>query len=153
MSDTGTGFDFDGWLEDATRLRRSVLIYKRPDLIARLDEISQSMETARTVGLNVGEYIDEWEVVAQHFADSALRVTFEHRTEEEVKAVIASCVGSDLEEQQAALLADSVVDPVMSKEQALKLRSVIGDGQIIVLVECWTAVCFGEIPLNPEPTV
>ena len=149
MSDT---FDFEDWTSGATRLQRSCLIYRKPHLVARLDEISQSRTTAGAVGLDVSEYDDEWVVVAQEFSDSALRLVFEHRSVEEIQAVMAAAIPADDEEiQQAMLIADSLVSPVMTWQQVLDLRAVVGDNQILVLVEAWTAASFGEVPLAPVP--
>jgi hypothetical protein len=143
--------EFEKWAEDIRRPARSVLIYSRPDLIARLDEIAQSKSTAASCGLDTSDYDVEWEQVATRFSDSALRVTMEHRTMAEIKAVQADCIDStDEEEQQSRLMADAIISPVISWEQLYALREKIGDMQIVALVELWTTVCFTEVPLAPK---
>jgi hypothetical protein len=144
-------FDYEAWTSGAKRLRRSVLIYSRPDLIADLDRISQTKTTSESCGVDTFDLDREWEKVAQEFADSALRVTFESRTMDEIKAVQAQCIGvDDDEEAQSRLLADAIVEPQMSWTQLFDLRKVIGDNQVNVLVEAWSSACIGEVPLAPR---
>lgn len=142
---------FEDWAAGGIkRPARSVLIYSRPDLIAKLDEISQSRSTAKSCGLDTAPYDEEWETIARQFSESALRITMEHRTIEEIKAVQAACVDLNCEEeQQSRLMADAIISPKISWEQLMDLRSKVGDMQIVSLVQLWTAVCFSDVPLAP----
>lgn len=141
--------DIDAWIDGAQRMRRSVLIYQRPDLVADLDTINQEMTTAKAAGLDIGDYEARWTATAQAFADSGLRVTVEGQTMDEITAAKAAGVGDDDEQASARLLAAAIVSPLMTVEQVMRLRDAIGDAQIDIITSAWRSACFDAPPMGP----
>lgn len=107
-----TTFDVDTWIANAGRPQRTVTIYGRADLIARLDEIDTEVKTIRRrlnahteQSLDEGgqdetritELEEEWETLATTFSQSALPVVVRGLTEaEEADALKAATKSSPL---------------------------------------------------------
>jgi hypothetical protein len=77
---TPEDFSFEDFLEGVRPTRRSVLLYPRGDLIARMDEIATLIETADD-DANVDDLIDEYEQVKKQFRQG-IWFTLEKRSSE-----------------------------------------------------------------------
>lgn len=145
--------DLDSWIAGAQRQRRSVLIYQRPDLVAELDEINQEMATLKAAGQDVADLEEKWSVIAQQFADSALRIVVKGQTVEEIAALKATsaALGEDDEEASARVLEAAIMSPKFTREQIIELRKVLGDAQVEHILAAWRSASFDVPPLGPEP--
>jgi len=143
--------DIDAWIDGAQRMRRSVLIYQRPDLVAELDTINQEMTTAKAAGLDIGDYESRWESTARAFADSGLRVTVEGQTVDEVASLRAesTALGEDDEQESARVLAKAIVSPKVTVAQLIALHNALGDAQFEQILAAWRSACFDPPPLGP----
>lgn len=141
-SATPQSFDFGSWLAGARPKRRSVRIYQRPDLLARIDQIKIEVdditdEQDPRVEALAAEYTD---VVAE-IRDSSLVVTLEKRTTEWVRNYRKQVckrlgvkhdkdgdpVGADSEVMvrvNCMQIVEQVVHPPVSADQLMQLREV-----------------------------
>lgn len=147
--------DVSQFVSSARRQRRSVKVYARPDVIADLDRINQELAVAKAANdIDViAELEAAWQAAADTFHASGLRVVIEARNQDEINAVKvkAKAEGCDEEEESAMILADSIIEPEMTKENIIELRRTGGDAAVEILMQAWTAACFNPPPLAPEP--
>lgn len=82
-------FDLDAWIDGTCGLTRIAKVYRRGDLLAKLDELERRLEAAKTVdnkdrGVTddgFDELIAEYETVAEEFTASALTMHVQDRTD------------------------------------------------------------------------
>jgi hypothetical protein len=90
MASIPDDFDLDRWIDGTCALVRTAKIYKRGDLLAKLDELKQEWEIAkatpkeqRSVADKSPDTIaDEWETLAGELSKSAMTVHIQDRTDE-----------------------------------------------------------------------
>lgn len=124
-------FDVDAWIAQAARPQRTVTIYARADLIARLDEIDAEVtrlrrthaqqasaagdasleDAAPDTGGRIAALEAEWDATAAQFSASAMPVTIRGLTEAE---------------QAAAVRAAGTSDPTLAKAQNAEWAELVG---------------------------
>ena len=141
---TPQSFDFGAWLAGARPKRRSVRIYQRPDLLARIDQIRIEVDDITDEqDPRVADLSAEYADVVAEIRDSSLVVTLEKRTTEWVRHYrkqvckrlgvksnkdgdpVVSDEESDVMVQvNVAQLAEQIIHPPVSADQLMRLREV-----------------------------
>lgn len=135
--------DVDAWIGSATRTHRAVTLYQRADLIAELDDLDRRILLSTTAGDSTAELTQEWETVAQRFANSALTVTVRGLTSAEIKLLKAEALLERLElsESGANLIASATVEPKLTAVQVMALVDAVGEAQVLKLGQAVVAAC------------
>lgn len=140
-------FDVDSWLAGVRPTRRSVLLYDRADLLARLDTLATHIESLPD-GDEADELIDEFDRVKAEFTDGRW-FTVEGRSKEweaefrrEELTRLGVKRGSEGSARQRtkvllAQLAEQIVDPPVTAEQLEQLNEA-NAGELNKLVVAMT---------------
>lgn len=114
-------FDLASWLAGVQPERTSVAIYGRPDLMARIEELTQLPEVRKFAGDG------ELERLRAELHASRVVFTIEGRTPTHLEERSAQLVAQGLErglELNLALLAEQIISPRITPEQLRKLWEV-----------------------------
>lgn len=145
MSDlSAEEFDLDAWLVDAKRPERSVRVYKRADLMSRLDELERLIEDAQrasaedeSLGDGVSVLEEEYQQVAQEFKDSGILVTVHALNSDERLKITED--GKKAKESAAVigrrLIAEALVSPKISFENLERFEQAIGSAQVGLIAQ------------------
>lgn len=143
-------FDMDAWLAGLSRPQRSVRIYQRGDLMARLDVLAAQIERAdaqgdmeRTLGdgSTATSLRAEYAEVAAEMEAAALTVTVQGHDADEKKELLAGGEASSLRARGRVLLHDALVSPEMSWEQFERFMGGIGPAQEDRIADAYSAAC------------
>lgn len=136
-------FDIDAWLSDAKRPERSVIVYKRADLLADLDELQRRISEANAVAEEEESLAaspvaleHEYLALAQQFHDSGLVVRVKGLTQDEMDAINSASKAAKETEAQIGrrMIEAALVSPRLTYEQLEKLSMAIGDIQMNQIV-------------------
>lgn len=174
------GFDVDAWISSAARPQRTVPLYGRADLIARLDQISADVAAIRRRTALAGEDDErslddapdgadaladleaEWDDLAAQFAASRLPVVVRGLTELEEAAALkaAGKARPDLAKAQNAewqefvglrIVAAAIVSPDLSFEQLVAIHARIGGAAFAPLANTVRALTRTAPVVPPTP--
>lgn len=142
----------DEWIDGARRTERSVRLYQRPDLIADLDELDRRIELARAAGEPTEPLVEEWQAVAQRFANSGLLVRVRSLSGAEVQAMQAEALIERLELDAIGLaaIAAACVEPSLTVEQLSRLLDKVGESQVMLLGQAVVAACAEPPEVNSD---
>lgn len=151
----------DAWIDGAKRTHRSVKIYSRPDLIAKLDDLSRDMAVWANDPGKQTELEAEFVAVGEQFHDSGVVFTCKGLTRPEQEAIYAQAALEHIDRNtdegaaqiSARLLAASLVDPVMTVEQLFRLQSAIGEPQMGAIVAAYELASVDKPPAVQIPGV
>ena len=158
FGDTPEEFDLDSWIDQGSRVQRTVKVYRDWSLmgeLARLEEqiTAADRETDPSMDDVSGEELrEEYQAVLDKLAESALEVTLRSLTNEEVRTITAGVpdVEQKFRDQHGkeqvrwrpdqiavgdALVAEAAVAPKLSRDQVRKMRQTLGDGPTLVLYQ------------------
>lgn len=150
-------FDFDNWLSDAERAQRSVVVYKRADVLAELDELERKL-------VELDQIVDDEESLStpveaqrvplesrylelmQVFHDSGLRIVVQGLTQDELKTIQAEAKAEKLTEEQTGrrILEKAIISPKINYDQLGRLSQALGDAQIGRLVTAYQQATLGQ---------
>ncbi len=166
-------FDVDAWIAQAARPQRTVTVYGRADLVARLDEIDAEVARHRAAGGAEEALADlraEWDDLAEAFSASALPVTVRGLTGAEEFTAIAAARAArpDLVDAGGALspawhefvglhlLAAAIVSPAMTLDQVVAIHAKVGSTALAPLAAAVQALTSAGtvVPATPfsEPS-
>ncbi len=139
-------FDFDAWLSDAKRPERSVIVYKRGDLLADLDDLERRIaelvsipEEDQSLSDSPAPLEKEYEALAQQFHDSGLLIRVKGLTSDEMNAI--NTAGKDAKETPEQigrhLIEAALVSPKLNFDQLGKLSDAIGSIQMQQIVQTY----------------
>lgn len=143
---TPEDFDFDAWLSDAQRQKRSVVIYKRADLLADLDDLERQLANAaevpeedRSLADKTGKLQAQYLAKLQQFHDSGLKITVKGLTRDEIDNIGKAAKVEKLTTSQTGrrLIEAALVSPRLSYEQLGQLEDAIGDAQMNKIVQAY----------------
>jgi hypothetical protein len=149
ITPTAEDFDLDAWLNGARPVRRSVTLYSRGDLIARLEQLATLIEQCSDEDRPSLE--DEAEHVQRDFLASGQVFTVEARSSEWVNAYRDACVkqglklgdksGTEKDRTQYALqmLAEQIVVPSGMTYAKIKRLADIAEPEVMRLVSAQVA--------------
>lgn len=156
-------FDLDAWINQGTRVQRTVKVYRDwglMDELARLEEQIAAADQEQDPAMDEAsseELREEYEAVLGRLAESALEVTLRSLTNEEVRTITAGIPDVEVKfrdqhgkeqvrwkpDQVAvgdALVAEASVVPKLSRDQVQRMRQALGDGPTLVLYETTAAL-------------
>ncbi len=144
-------FDFAAWVAGASPVRRSVKIYARGDLLARIDELADALTIAQEAAKDAEASLDDVASVAeitealdQARADlvaSGLRVTIEGRSETALAASekrARKAGATDKVTIWLHQLAEQIVSPAGVTADALIALREKSEPQVRKLLTAWT---------------
>lgn len=158
FGETPEEFDLDAWIDQGTRVQRTVKVYRDwglMDELARLEEQIAAADQEQDPAMDEAsseELREEYEAVLGRLAESALEVTLRSLTNEEVRTITAGIPEVEVRfkdqhgkeqvrwkpDQVAvgdALVAEASVVPKLSRDQVRKMRQTLGDGPTLVLYQ------------------
>jgi hypothetical protein len=102
-----TGFDLDAWIDDAKPPQRSITVYRRADLMSRLDELERDIKLAdgaesSSADAGVRGLKAEWDKVARKIAESAVTITVRAVTDDAAKQARADAKAEGIKDKAAA---------------------------------------------------
>lgn len=139
-------FDFDDWLSDAQRTKRSTIIYKRADLLAELDDLERQLANAaevpeadQSLADSTGALEAQYLAKLQAFHDSGLKVTVQGLTRDEIEDISKAAKAEKLTNSQTGrrLIEAALVSPKLSYDQLGALEQAIGDAQMNRIVQAY----------------
>lgn len=153
MSETPQDFDFDAWLDDASRPEHGVTVYQKAGLIADLDRLAEQITNADetedvdgpSMAGGTGLLREEYAKLAQQFHDSALTIRVQGLNEDEqieIRKAHADLEASDL---GRVVIAEAITYPRVTPAQVKKLEKAIGDAQFGKILAAYYKAC-KEIP-------
>lgn len=175
---TPAAFDVDAWIAQAARPQRTVTVYARADLLARLDEIDTEVARLRRDTRQAQVAVDaplddaapdtdgriadleaEWDDLAAQFSASAMPVTVRGLTEAEQAAAVraAGKQNPTLAKAQNAewaelvglhIVAAAIVTPPMTIEQVRAVHARIGGAAFAPLANTVRALT-NQAPVVP----
>ena len=146
-------FDMDAWLSGLSRPQRSVRVYQRGDIMARLDDLAAQIEHAEMGDIGERGLADaspeslraQYAELAEEMQAASLLVTVQGHDADEKAAILKEGEGSTARERGRALVFDALVSPSMSREQFDRFMDGIGPAQQDRVAEAYTRAC-GEVP-------
>lgn len=158
FGDTPEEFDLDAWLDQGSRPQATVKVYRDWALMSELVRLEEQIEAAGQEDdpslddVSAEELRDQYQAVLDKLAESALEVTLQALTNEEVRAITAGIpeVEQAYRDQHGkeqtrwkpdqvavgdALVAEATVSPKMSRDQVRKMRERLGDGPTYILYQ------------------
>lgn len=158
FGDTPEEFDLDAWIDQGTRVQRTVKVYRDWSLmgeLARLEEQITAADQEQDPAMDEAsseELREEYQAVLDRLAESALEVTLRSLTNEEVRTITAGIPDTEVkfrdqhgkeqvrwrQDQIAvgdALVAEASVSPKLSRDQVKRMRQTLGDGPTLVLYQ------------------
>lgn len=177
FGDTPEDFDLDAWLDQGSRPRATVKVYRDWALMGELVRLEEQIKVADQVedpsldDVSAEELREEYQEVLARLADSAIEVTLQALTNEEVRDVAASVpdVEQKFTDQHGkeqvrmkpdqvavgdALVAAATVSPKLSRDQVTRMRQTLGDGPTLALFQTATDLrsagkVLPEVPFSP----
>lgn len=177
FGDTPEEFDLDAWLDQGSRPQATVKVYRDWALMGELVRIEEQIKVAdqeddpSLEDASAEELREQYQDVLDKLAESAIEVTLQALTNEEVRAVAAGVpeVEQKFKDQHGkeqsrwkpdqvavgdALVAEATVSPKMSREQVRRMRERLGDGPTLVLYQTATDLrsagkVLPEVPSSP----
>lgn len=139
-------FNFDDWLTDAKRPERSVMVYKRADLLGDLDDLERRIRELASIPEEDQSLADsptaleeEYLAKAQEFHDSGLLFRVKGLTQDEMDKI--NKAGADAKETSEQigrrLIEAALVSPRLTFDQLGKLSQAIGDAQMKQIVTAY----------------
>ena len=128
-------FDLDGWIDGTCALVRPAKIYKRGDLLAKLDELKREWEIAKATpkeqravtDKSPDTIADEWEALAEEVAKSAMTVHIQDRTEERRRKIRDNLVkdkglNPENDDDIETIILHQIADAIVKVESGGKVR-------------------------------
>ena len=146
-------FDVDAWLDGLSRPQRSVRVYQRGDIMARLDDLAAQIEQAEMADAGERSMADtspeslrvQYAELADEMKAASLLVTVQGHDRDEKAAALKDLKEPSAVDVARALIFDALVSPQMSREQFDRFMSGIGPAQQDRVAEAYTRAC-GEVP-------
>lgn len=147
-------FDVDAWLDGLSRPQRSVRVYQRGDLMARLDDLAAQIEHAdasdsaeRSIadGASADALRMQYAELAAEMESASLTVTIQGHDVDEKAGILNGLKDASNRERGRALVFDGLVSPTMSREQFDRFMDGIGPAQQDRVAEAYALAC-NEIP-------
>lgn len=158
---TPEDFDLDAWLDAGSRPQATVKVYRDWSLMGELVKLEEQIETADKEqdpsmdDVSGDELREQYQGVLDKLAESAIEVTLQALTNEEVRDVAAGVpeVEQKFTDQHGkdqvrmkpdqvavgdALVAAAAVSPKLSRDQVKRMRQTLGDGPTLVLYQTAT---------------
>lgn len=147
-------FDVDAWLDGLSRPQRSVRVYQRGDLMARLDDLAAQIEhadasdsTERSIadGASSDSLRLQYAELAEQMQAASLAVTIQGHDADEKAAILKDMKDASNRERGRALVFDALVSPAMTREQFDRFMDGIGPAQQDRVAEAYSLAC-AEVP-------
>lgn len=174
---TPEDFNLDDWLSQGSRPQATVKVYRDWSLMGELVKLEEQIEAADKEtdpsmdDVSGEELREEYQDVLDKLADSALEITLQALTNEEVRDVAAGVpeIEQKFTDQHGkeqvrmkpdqvavgdALVAEATVSPKLSRGQVTKMRHQLGDGPTLRLYQTATELrsagkVLPEVPSSP----
>lgn len=166
---TPEDFDLDSWIEQATRPRREVTIYRDWSLLAEYDRlVAEGEKAGDDEAMGEASLAEQVADVLARMEASKLVFTVEALTRQELKAlaeaapvkVVTGADGKEREKVDEVVLGDmttakAIIHPSVSAEQVGKMRVNLGDGPMNSLYKAVAELNnagqkLPEVPSSPE---
>lgn len=161
FGDTPEEFDLDAWLDQGSRPQATVKVYRDWALMSELVRIEEQIKVADQEDdpslddVTAEELREQYQAVLDKLSESAIEVTLQALTNEEVRDVAAGVpeVEHKFKDQHGqeqtrwkpdqvavgdALVAEATVSPKMTRAQVRKMRERLGDGPTLILYQTAT---------------
>ena len=147
-------FDVDAWLDGLSRPQRSVRVYQRGDLMARLDDLATQIEhadasdsTERSIadGASPDSLRLQYAELAEQMQAASLAVTVQGHDADEKAAILKEMEDVSNRERGRALVFDALVSPEMTRAQFDRFMDGIGPAQQDRVAEAYSLAC-AEVP-------
>lgn len=158
FGETPEEFDLDAWIDQGTRVQRTVKVYRDWSLMGELARLEEQITAADQEqdpsmdDVSGDDLREEYQAVLDKLAESALEVTLRSLTNEEVRTITAGIpeIEQKFRDQHGkeqkrfkpdqiavgdALVAEASVAPKLSRDQVRKMRQQLGDGPTLVLYQ------------------
>ncbi|HCS2945779.1 TPA: hypothetical protein OQU49_004391, partial [Shigella flexneri] len=166
---TPEGFDLDAWIEQSTRPRREVTIYRDWALLAEYERlVAEGEKAGDDEAMGEASNAEQIADVLSRMEASALVFTVEALTREERKtlaeaAPVKTVTGPDGKEREKvdevalgdATVAKAIISPAITADQIGRMRVKLGDGPMSVLYKAVAELntegqALPEVPSSPE---
>lgn len=144
-------FDFGKWVRGVLPTRRSVVVYQRPDLLARIDELAAREAVAR--GEDRQRLAEEATDLTDELRESAVTFVVEGRTSAWVMEQEKRAKSDGLTDPTDILLsqlAAQIVEPAGVTFDHLKALAEVTEPQVVRLVEAMTTANSSAPQINPR---
>lgn len=178
FGDTPEDFNLDDWLDQGSRPQATVKVYRDWSLMGELVRIEEKITAADQEqdpsmdDVSGEELREQYQAVLDKLAESAIEVTLQALTNEEVRDVAAGVpeIEQKFTDQHGkeqvrmkpdqvavgdALVAEATVSPKLSRSQVTKMRQKLGDGPTLTLYQTATELrsagkVLPSVPFSPE---
>lgn len=158
-------FDFAGWLSGVKPARFTAPLFRRADLVPRMDELKAKIDRSGKTEFSVGEgdptakAVVEYNKLVDQFERSREDFVFRPQNSEDGSKVLAELSTDNLTEASEAapsyMMAQTCVSHPMTGAQMQQLRETVGELAFSMLAEAWgKAWQFGgerDAPFSPLP--
>lgn len=168
FGDTPDDFDLDSWIDQATRPRREVTIYRDWALLEDYDRLAAQLAAHDAEGAAADEAMGDegpeairtqMREILERMESSALTFTVQALTQPEVKELAEAAPVREIEMPDGskrervdevalgdAMVAAAVLSPTITADQVRRLRTSLGDGPVSPLIRAVTELrTVGEV--------